>query len=366
MPEDADIHRCFATEYVTARQRLLDRAEKMELEIETMAISKKGPHEETLSTDFLWIGPEDATKLILHTSGVHGVEGFPGSAAAMWILEGIQSKELVLPDDCAIAFAHAINPWGMAWLRRVNEDNADLNRNFLPPGEAYDGEPENYARLDHLLNPTSMKSGREYYTIRAAWHSFKLGFANAKQAVQEGQYTRPTSLQYGGSELAESSRNFIDWCERRLTDVNQIVWIDFHTGLGPFGVDSLLVAEDVDEANLKMRYGERIQPLDPEKGVAYKIRGGIQAGIKSRFPEKEWTNITQEFGTIKPIPLLKLARAENRLTQWSGKPPLRLLQSKERRDMLDAFNPRSQKWRRMILLRSRAIIGDAISHLSEE
>ena len=67
MPEDADIHRCFATEYVTARQRLLDRAEKMELEVETLAMSKKGPHEETLSTDFLWVGPEDATKLILHT-----------------------------------------------------------------------------------------------------------------------------------------------------------------------------------------------------------------------------------------------------------------------------------------------------------
>ena len=32
MPEDAEVHRCFATEYVTARQRLLDQAEKMELE----------------------------------------------------------------------------------------------------------------------------------------------------------------------------------------------------------------------------------------------------------------------------------------------------------------------------------------------
>ena len=366
MPDDADIHRCFATEYVTARQRLLDRAEKMELEVETLAIAKKGPHEETLSTDILWVGPKDATKLILHTSGVHGVEGFPGSAAAMWILDGINSNELRLPDDCAIIFAHAINPWGMAWLRRVNEDNADLNRNFLPPGEAYEGEPENYKKLDHLLNPTSMKKGREYYTVRAAWHSFKLGFANAKQAVQEGQYTRPKSLQYGGSKLAESSQNFIQWCEHNLNHAKQIVWIDFHTGLGPFGVDSLLVAEGVDEESLKTRYGDRIQPLDPAKGVAYKIRGGIQAGIESRFPDKEWTSITQEFGTIKPIPLLKLARAENRVTQWGGKPPLRLLQSKERRDMLNAFNPQSLKWRRMILQRSRSIIEDAIAHLSEE
>ena len=366
MPEDADIHRCFATEYVTARQRLLDRAEKMDLEIETMAISKKGPHEETLSTDFLWIGPTDAKKLILHTSGVHGVEGYPGSASAMWILDGVIANELSLPDDCAMVFAHAINPWGMAWLRRVNEDNADLNRNFLPPGEAYEGEPENYAKLDHLLNPKGMKKGREYYTIRAAWHSFRMGFSNAKQAVQEGQYTRPTSLQYGGEKLAESSQNFIDWCEDKLEHVEQIVWVDFHTGLGPFGVDSLLVAEGVDEEALKKRYGKRIQPLDPDKGVAYKIRGGIQAGIEARFPDKDWTSITQEFGTIKPIPLLKLARAENRLTQWSGKPPLRLLQSDERRNMLDAFNPRSLKWRKMILQRSRAIIEDAIAHLSEE
>ena len=366
MPNEADIQRCFATEYVTARQRLLDRAEKMELDVETMAISEKGPHEETLSTDVVWIGPSDASKLILHTSGVHGVEGFPGSAAAMWIMDGIKSRELRLPDDCAIAFAHIINPWGMAWLRRVNEDNADLNRNFLPPGEAYEGEPENYARLDHLLNPKGMKKGREYYSIRAAWHAFRLGFANAKQAVQEGQYTRPTSLQFGGSKLAESSQNFIDWCERRLTHVEQIVWIDFHTGLGPFGVDSLLVDESANEAGLNEYYGKRIQPLDPEKGVAYKIRGGIQAGIEARFPDKVWTSITQEFGTIKPIPLLKRARAENRVTQWSGKPPLRLLQSRERRDMLNAFNPRSMKWRRMILQRSREIIEDAIAHLSEE
>ena len=73
MPEDAEVHRCFATEYVTARQRLLDQAEKMELEVESIPITEKGPHEETLSTDYLWFGPKDATKLILHTSGVHGV-----------------------------------------------------------------------------------------------------------------------------------------------------------------------------------------------------------------------------------------------------------------------------------------------------
>ena len=229
MLEEADVQRCFASEYVTARQQFLDRAERMDLDVESVPISKKGPHDEILSTDYIWFGSKDATKLILHTSGVHGVEGFPGSAAAVHILDGLRKKQLILPDDCAIAFAHIINPWGMAWLRRVNEDNADLNRNFLPPGEPYEGEPENYAKLDHLLNPKKMQSGREYFAIRAAWHSLKLGFPNAKQAVQEGQYTRPKSLQYGGGKMAEASRNFIGWCERNLSNVQQIVWIDFHT-----------------------------------------------------------------------------------------------------------------------------------------
>lgn len=365
MLDDA-AERLFARQYVTARQKLVDQAERMGLEVESMAITPLGPQEEALTTDVVWVGPADASRLILHTSGVHGVEGFPGSAAALWILEGLADGSIQPPEDTAFAFVHIVNPWGMAWLRRVNEDNADLNRNFLPPGEAYAGENENYGALDHLLNPKSAPKGWEFYGLRAAWWAMRLGFANAKQAVQEGQYERPQALQYGGSDLCESSRNFIGWCERSLDDVKRVIWVDFHTGLGPFGIDSLLVGEGADATSLKARYGGRVQTLDPAKSVAYRIRGGIQSGIEARFPDIEWTSITQGFGTIKPVPLLKLARAENRLTQWSGKPPLRLFASRERKAMLDAFNPPSAKWRRMILGRSRAIIEDAINHLAEE
>ena len=41
MLEEADVQRCFASEYVTARQQFLDRAERMDLEIESVPISKK-------------------------------------------------------------------------------------------------------------------------------------------------------------------------------------------------------------------------------------------------------------------------------------------------------------------------------------
>ena len=48
---------------------------------------------------------------------------------------------------------HALNPFGFAWRRRVNEDNVDLNRNFLLDDEGYVGCPDGYAHLDPLLLP---------------------------------------------------------------------------------------------------------------------------------------------------------------------------------------------------------------------
>lgn len=41
-----------------------------------------------------------------------------------------------LPDNVALLLTHAINPHGFAWVRRVTEDNVDLNRKFTPPGVA--------------------------------------------------------------------------------------------------------------------------------------------------------------------------------------------------------------------------------------
>ncbi len=54
--------------------------------------------------------------------------------------------------------------------------------------------------------------------------------------------------------------------------------------------------------------------LDPTAGVAYKIRGGMQKGIGLLFPNTSWTSITQEFGTIKSVNVIKALRAENSWT----------------------------------------------------
>ena len=89
-------------------------------------------------------------------------------------------------------------------------------------------------------------------------------------------------------------------------------------------------------------------------------------GFKARWPNIDWTLITQEFGTEKPLKVIAALRAENRLTQWGGRPDKALLGSPERERLLDIFNPATDKWRGMIMLRGQALIDDTLSDLTSQ
>lgn len=65
------------------------------------------------------------TKMLIHVSGTHGVEGFAGSAIQSALLDTYNpcDKESELP---TIVFIHALNPFGFANLRRWNENGTQM------------------------------------------------------------------------------------------------------------------------------------------------------------------------------------------------------------------------------------------------
>jgi hypothetical protein len=366
MVADDELWRYFSPDYVTARQRFLDAVELAGASLTTLQLSVRGPSDENLSIDVAYLGPKDPSRLLIHTSAVHGVEGFPGSAAQVRLLERWAEGDLQVPKGCGILVAHAINPYGFAWLRRVNENNVDLNRNFLPLNEAYVGEPKRYHELDGLLNPRSHKTMFDMFALKAAWVMFQMGFNVAKQTIAEGQYERPKAMQYGGFEMCEGPKLWLEYLSGVLPGVGRAVWLDFHTGLGPFGVDSLLISGDDSEAalaRLRSHYGQTVQANDPDAGVAYEIRGGMMNGVISRYPEIDWTAITQEFGTYKMVKILSALRAENRMTHWSNIEKRKQANSDERKHLVEVFSPNSTKWCGMIMARGQALIDDALADL---
>src|SRR5580698_5857758 len=132
----------FSADYAEARGKFREAATAAGGALDSFANPNLAPDGGDLTTDVAWFGPRDADKVLVLVSGTHGVEGFCGSGAQV---DWLRRAELdTLPPDMAALHVHAINPYGFAWLRRVTEENIDLNRNWidfggqLPENAAYD------------------------------------------------------------------------------------------------------------------------------------------------------------------------------------------------------------------------------------
>src|SRR6266700_5324396 len=252
----------FSPDYFTARDHFRELVRTISGRLETISIDAKGSKGEDLSIDIAWFGVATPRRVLLHSSGLHGVEGFAGSAIQLQLVDDLP----MLPKDGALIVVHVLNPYGMAWLRRFNENNVDLNRNFLAD-ESYNDVPPTYAQLDPFLNPQSPPAS-DLFTLKAGWLILRHGMPALKQAVVGGQYEYPKGLFFGGKRLEEVSEKYQAFLAQRLTSVERLVAIDVHTGIGKYGEDILMV-EPKDYAVLRHMFGERVVPPDPEKSDSY-------------------------------------------------------------------------------------------------
>jgi predicted deacylase len=342
----------FSPDYNSARTSFQEAARRHGFQLFSLGLAAKGPEGEDLTIDMAWAGAENPRRVFIHSSGVHGVEAFAGSAIQIqWMRKGVTP----VANDDAIVLVHALNPYGMAWLRRFNENNVDLNRNFREPGE-YKPDPTPYwDTVDKLLNPPDPPR-YDWFYLRAAWLVLCHGMPTLRQAVAGGQCLNPKGLFYGGGRLEEGPAKFQEFMRQRLTRAERIVAIDIHTGLGRFGDDRLLVDARTNMETLQQirdAFGERVEGLSKE-GVAYEAMGTHDGMYVRSFPRAKIHFITQEFGTYNALRVVAALREENR-THHYGRDGRAAKNS-----LLEVFNPRSEAWRDAVLKRGDEVIEQAL------
>ena len=69
----------FSNSYVEARERFKSLARKKGGVLSSIPLTVNGPKDESLTIDLARFGAEKPNRVLLHTSGLHGVEGFAGS-----------------------------------------------------------------------------------------------------------------------------------------------------------------------------------------------------------------------------------------------------------------------------------------------
>src|SRR5262249_56536361 len=122
-------------------------------------------------------------------------EGFAGSGAQVGSFEAGLGREL--PADTALLAIHAINPYGFAWLRRVTEDNVDLNRNFVDHGGPLPRNP-GYDELADAICPSEWQDAAlAAARPRLEGYRKKHGTPPLQIAITAGPYNHANGGLYG-------------------------------------------------------------------------------------------------------------------------------------------------------------------------
>ncbi len=356
---DTDLY--FSPDYRTARRRFKQAAARVGAKLETLEWGLRGPGGEKLGIDIAYIGNKRAKRVLLHSSGIHGVEGFAGSAIQLRVLENLPER----PKDGAYVFVHILNPYGMAHLRRVNENNVDLNRNFLDSEADYAGAARGYHILNPLFNPESPPSF-DFFYLRLAWKLFRYGVRRLRQAGAEGQYEYPQGLFFGGKRLEKGPHLYLEWIRENLKGSKRLCCVDVHTGLGRSG-EQLVILERNQGGSyhkfLEPIYGEELDNTEPERAIVYQVRGGVDYGVPKALPAKaEVDFVTQEFGTVHGFEILSTLRQENRLTHYGNPSPLHPVKLA----IKDAFSPPRTDWKRKIITKGEKLFHDTVAFLFAE
>ncbi len=223
--------------YEGSRVRFLDGAAQAEATVVSYEHPLTGLGGEALAVDVATIGADDASSVLLLVSGTHGVEGFTGSALQHhWLAHHADER----PAGVRVVLIHAFNPHGFAWVRRVNEDNVDLNRNFVDWGQPPPSN-EDYGGIAHLLVPETWDDDtQESTTLGLLAYAEEVGFARLQEVVSAGQYSHPDGVFYGGSGPVWSHRWLSEHLRPIVGEATRVGIVDLHTGLGPWGHGELI------------------------------------------------------------------------------------------------------------------------------
>lgn len=353
--------RYFSQDYVEAQSRFREGATKLGFSLESHSIGVQGPDGNDLEFDVACSTGGDPSRVIVLSSGVHGVEGYFGSAVQMAMLE--QWTQAGMP-SAKVVMLHGLNAYGFAWSRRFNEENIDPNRNFLLPGEAFSGSPPGYAELDSFLNPKRPPFSFEPFKVKAAWLIMQHGMKKLRSAIATGQYDYPQGLFFGGQGPSRMQSILQQHMPRWLEGSEQVIHLDFHTGLGDWATWKLLIdykLTDLQRETLTQCFGPESFEANDDSDIAYDARGGFGQWCVAQKYAQHYLFACAEFGTYPAVKVLAGLRAENQAHHWGRAEDTSTRKAKQR--LKNLFCPESPQWRETVVQESLKLIHQALGNL---
>ncbi len=347
----------FPVDYRDGCQRWAGALSNIALEVHRRDFTNES--DTSLICQTAWLGPVDASRVLVVIGGTHGVEGFAGTAVQVDWFNLLASEEVTLPTDTAILCINALNPWGYMHCRRCDEQGIDVNRNFVDFSQPF---PENpgYERLRPLLALTDKAERRQAlasFARQEGQRDFEIAFSG-------GQYNDPCGPFYGGNGPGFSRTVIETLISDNALAERRLAVVDVHTGLGPYGYGEVICDHPLGSAGVNVAhnwYGP---------GCGLPLVGTSSSVPKLGLLDYAWHHImggescfvTLEFGTLGTDSLFDVLQDE--ASVWTQEYPPASSLSAAASAMRSHFYPEDGGWREAVIFRARQVLQQALRGVS--
>ena len=146
----------------------------------------------------------------------------------------------------------------------------------------------------------------------------------------------------GAGPVGACAENFLPTV---LDEAEDVVHLDFHTGLGRWAEGELLVSESEGLENCEWwreHFGEGTVTQVKSFTRSYEVRGGFGPWLRALFPQCEYRYATAEFGTYSAMRVIGALAEESR---WHAELGDGAAEHVSRQRLAETFVPHSRSWR---------------------
>lgn len=357
--QNGQIKSYYPTDYNSARENFINKSKQIIKEYPNAHLfSFKVPSkiDDNLTIEALYVPSQKTERLLVLSSGIHGVEGFAGSAIQAMFMDKFLSDSLL--ETTGVLFLHSMNPYGFKYLRRVTENNVDLNRNSSTKDSLYKIVNESYPKVNSFINPTKKvdvsKCSNRCFFLRSMNLVRKESIPVLRQAILQGQYQFCEGLYFGGKDFEPQIKFLKPFLDSICMPYKLVMEIDLHTGYGEKGVLHLFpnpVPENVKKLVENIYSGYTIDWGDNKD--FYIVTGDFINYMGEINQNKKYIPMTFEYGTLNSqttvgsIKSLHRMVMENEGFHYGYKSSRDSL--KVNKKFIEMYFPSDQKWREQIM-----------------
>ena len=360
--------------YIECRTSFREKAEKLRSQLDSVEVFPIGVISNTdkdLTIDVCYVpATGKKTRLLILSSGIHGIEGFVGSAVQQMVMEEFIDRETL--SETGVLFIHAMNPYGFKYSRRVTENNVDLNRNSDIDSSLFSNENKGYNELYGMLNPNDKANTRslrnQFFMLVAIEKMVRKSMGALRQAILQGQYQHPEGLYFGGKKFEPQVQSIAPLLVKYGKDYRKVLEIDLHTGYGELGTLHLFpnpVKDPKVKSAIKQIFaGHKVDWADTEG--FYTVTGSFSDYVGKLFPGKLCLPMSFEYGTLNSQTTMgSIHSIHNMILENEGfHYGYTTDQSREqvRENFREMYYPSSLAWRSKVINDSRKMMAETVKN----